>query len=102
MLHGHHMGFLQKGTEGGGGESDASESAQGRKRVLLEHIPFIWKRLGFLQKVSVRNVVRYKKRFFMMVIGISGCTALLVTGFGVRDSVTDIADQQYEKYSSMT
>lgn len=67
------------------------------KRVLLEYIPFIWKRLGFLQKVSVRNVVRYKKRFFMMVIGISGCTALLVTGFGVRDSVTDIADQQYEK-----
>ncbi len=65
------------------------------KRVLLERVPFIWKRLKFLQKVSIRNIFRYKKRFFMMIIGISGCTALLVTGFGVRDSVTGIADQQY-------
>lgn len=67
------------------------------KRVFLEHVPFIWKRLKFLQKVSVRNIVRYKKRFFMMVIGISGCTALLVMGFGVRDSVVAVADQQYEE-----
>lgn len=67
------------------------------KRVFLEHVPFIWKRLKFLHKVSVRNIVRYKKRFFMMVIGISGCTALLVTGFGVRDSVVNIANQQFEE-----
>lgn len=67
------------------------------KRVLLERVPFIWKRLKFLHKVSVRNIVRYKKRFFMMVIGISGCTALLVTGFGIKDSVTHIADQQFEE-----
>lgn len=67
------------------------------KRIFLERIPFLWKRLKFLQKVSARNIVRYKKRFFMMVLGISGCTALLVTGFGVRDSVTDIADQQFEE-----
>ena len=67
------------------------------KRVFLEYVPFIWKRLEFLQKVSVRNIVRYKKRFFMMVIGISGCTALLVMGFGVRDSVVAVADQQYEE-----
>lgn len=67
------------------------------KRVFLEHVPFIWKRLKFLQKVSVRNIVRYKKRFFMMVIGISGCTALLVMGSGVRDSVVAVADQQYEE-----
>lgn len=67
------------------------------KRVFLEYVPFIWKRLKFLQKVSVRNIVRYKKRFFMMVIGISGCTALLVMGFGVRDSVVAVADQQYEE-----
>ena len=67
------------------------------KRVFLEHVPFIWKRLKFLQKVSVRNIVRYKKRFFMMVIGISGCTALLVMGFGVRDSVVAVVDQQYEE-----
>lgn len=67
------------------------------KRVLLERVPFVWKRLKFLHKVSVRNIVRYKKRFFMMVIGISGCTALLVTGFGVKDSVTNIAGQQFEE-----
>ncbi len=65
------------------------------KRVFLEYVPFIWKRLKFLQKVSVRNVVRYKKRFFMMVIGISGCTALLLTGFGVEDSIANIAVQQF-------
>lgn len=67
------------------------------KRVFLERISFVWKRLNFLQKVSVRNVFRYKKRFFMMIIGISGCTALLVTGFGIRDSVTNIARKQYEE-----
>lgn len=67
------------------------------KRVFLEKIPFIWKRLKFLQKVSARNIVRYKKRFFMMIIGISGCTALLVTGLGVRDSVTGLASQQFEE-----
>ena len=67
------------------------------KRVFLEWLPFIWKRLKFLHKVSVRNIVRYKRRFFMMVIGISGCTALLVTGVGIRDSVVDIADQQFQE-----
>lgn len=66
------------------------------KRVFLEKVPFIWKRLKFLQKVSVRNIVRYKKRFFMMVIGISGCTALLVTGLGLKDSVTGLASQQFD------
>lgn len=65
------------------------------KRVIFEYVPFIWKRLKFLQKVSVRNVFRYKKRFFMMIVGISGCAALLVTGFGVRDSVVNVASQQY-------
>lgn len=65
------------------------------KRVFLEYLPFIWKRLKFLQKVSLRNIFRYKKRFFMMIVGISGCSALLVTGFGVRDSVTNVAYLQY-------
>ena len=73
------------------------KSPKAGKRVFLERVAFIWKRLSFLQKVSVRNIVRYKKRFFMMIIGISGCTALLVTGFGVRDSVTNIAEQQFEE-----
>lgn len=67
------------------------------KRVLFEYIPFLWKRLKFLQKVSVRNIFRYKKRFFMMVIGISGCTALLVTGFGIKDSIANVAVQQFEE-----
>lgn len=67
------------------------------KRVLLERIPFIWKRLKFLHKVSVRNIFRYKKRFFMMIIGISGCTALLVTGLGIKDSIANVAVQQFEE-----
>lgn len=67
------------------------------KRVFLEYVPLIWNRLKFLHKVSVRNIVRYKKRFFMMVIGISGCTALLVTGFGLRDSIVSIPKLQYEE-----
>ena len=65
------------------------------KRIFLEYIPFIWKPMKFLHKVSYRNVFRYKKRFFMMVIGISGCTGLLVTGFGVQDSIANIANDQY-------
>lgn len=67
------------------------------KRVLLEQIPFIWRRLKFLHKVSLRNIFRYKKRLFMMIIGISGCTALLLTGFGIKDSIADFAAMQYEE-----
>ena len=65
------------------------------KRIFLERVTFIWSRMKFLHKVSMRNLVRYKKRFFMMILGISGCTALLVTGFGIKDSVTNIAQMQY-------
>lgn len=65
------------------------------KRVFLEKIPFLWRNLSFLRKVSVRNIFRYKKRLFMMVVGISGCTALLVTGFGINDSIADVAAQQF-------
>lgn len=73
------------------------KAAKSGKRILLERIPFLWKRLKFLHKVSIRNLFRYKKRFFMMVVGISGCTALLTTGFGVRDSIVNIATEQYEE-----
>ena len=66
------------------------------KRILLERIGFIWNRLKFLQKVSIRNVFRYKKRFLMMVIGISGCVALMVAGFGVKDSIANIMGYQYD------
>ena len=67
------------------------------KRVLLERIPAIWNRMKFLHKVSVRNIFRYKGRFFMMVLGISGCTALLLTGFGLKDSIRDFARMQFDE-----
>lgn len=67
------------------------------KRVFLEKIGFIWNRMKFLHKVSVRNIFRYKGRFFMMIIGIGGCTALLLTGFGLKDSVAGFASAQYER-----
>ncbi|MCH5352802.1 MAG: FtsX-like permease family protein [Acutalibacter sp.] len=65
------------------------------KRVFLEYITPLWKRLKFTQKVTARNLLRYKKRFFMTIIGIAGCTALLVTGFGINDSVSQIVSLQY-------
>ena len=65
------------------------------KRIWLEHIGFIWKKLTFTQKVTMRNIFRYKKRFFMTVIGVAGCSALLLTGFGLKDSISDIVDKQY-------
>ena len=72
------------------------KSGKAGKKVLLERIPFIWKRLSFLHKVTVRNLLRYKKRFFMTVIGIAGCSALIVAAFGINDSISDIARAQYE------
>ncbi len=65
-------------------------------RVLLEKITFIWKRLNFSHKVTIRNIFRYKKRFFMTIIGILGCTALILTGFGIKDSVLRIMPTQFE------
>lgn len=67
------------------------------KRILLERIGFLWNRLGFLYKVSFRNIFRYKKRFFLMVLGISGCTALLVAGLGINDSVKNVVNDQYDQ-----
>lgn len=75
------------------------------KRVLLEKINFIWSKLNFMQKVTARNIFRYKKRFFMTVIGIGGCTALLLTGFGIRDSINIIVEKQFNeifKYQMIT
>ena len=66
-------------------------------RVLLERIPFIWKHLNFSHKVTVRNIFRYKKRFLMTIIGIFGCTSLIVTGFGIKDSISIIIPNQFEK-----
>lgn len=72
------------------------------KRILLERVGFIWNKIGFIWKVTLRNIFRYKKRFLMTVLGISGCTALILTGFGVRDSIQMIVDVQFgelNKYS---
>ena len=74
------------------------------KRIVLERITFIWKRLSFNQKVTMRNIFRYKKRFFMSIIGIAGCTALIITGFGVKHSVSAVVDKQYHdvlKYDAL-
>lgn len=67
------------------------------KKILLERIGFIWKHFNFIHKVTARNIFRYKKRFFMTVIGISGCSALLVAGFGIQDSIGEIVILQYEE-----
>jgi len=65
------------------------------KRILLERITPFWNRFSFTKKVTARNLFRYKKRFYMTIIGVAGCSALLVTGFGIRDSINDIVDKQY-------
>ncbi|WP_297777173.1 ABC transporter permease [Blautia sp.] len=67
------------------------------KRVFLEYLPFLWKRLGFIWKSTIRNLIRYKKRFFMTVFGIGGCMALMIVGFGLRDSIFSIGILQYEE-----
>ncbi len=67
------------------------------KRIFLEYITPLWKRLSFLHKVSARNVFRFKKRMWMMIIGIAGCTALLITGFGLKDSINNLINFQYDE-----
>lgn len=67
------------------------------KRILLERFTLLWRHMKFTQKVTARNLFRYKKRLFMTIIGIAGCTALLLTGFGLKDSVMDIVENQYHK-----
>lgn len=72
-------------------------SPKSGKRVLLEHVPFIWKRLNFTWKSTIRNLLRYKKRFFMTIFGISGCMGMMILGYGIRDSVYEIAQTQYSE-----
>lgn len=67
------------------------------RKVILERIPLIWNHLSFTWKVTIRNLFRYKKRIIMTIIGISGCTALLLTGFGIRDSVNSLLDKQFKE-----
>lgn len=65
------------------------------KRILLERFTLFWNRLSFTGKVTTRNIFRYKKRFLMTVFGIAGCTALILTGFGIKDSIKTIVDRQF-------
>lgn len=69
------------------------------KRIFLERIKFIWSRMSFLYKVSARNIFRYKKRLVMMLVGIAGSTALLLTAFGINDSIRDVVNYQYDEIS---
>ena len=69
------------------------------KRIFLEYIKPLWNSLSFLGKVTLRNAFRYRQRFIMMLLGVSGCTALLVAGFGLRDSLSDIGSLQYDNVS---
>ena len=70
-------------------------AARSGKRILLERIRPLWRRLSFLQKITLRNMFRYKQRLAMMLVGIGACAGLLLTGFGLRDSMVFIADRQY-------
>lgn len=72
------------------------KSPKAGKRVWLENISFVWNRLKFSNKVTIRNVFRYKKRMFMTIIGIAGCTGLIVAGFGIKDCITNMVPMQYE------
>ena len=65
------------------------------RQTFIEKIPFIWDNLSFTSKITARNLIRYKSRFFMTVIGVAGCTGLLVVGFGIKDSVKDVVEIQY-------
>lgn len=71
------------------------EAPRAGKRVLLERVSILWRHLNFTQKSTIRNLARYKKRFFMTVIGIGGCMSLMLVGFGLQDSITVVVKNQY-------
>ena len=73
------------------------KSPRSGKRIILEKITVIWERLTFSEKVTMRNLFRYKKRLYMTVVGISGCTSLILAGFGIRDSINSIIEIQFEE-----
>ena len=80
---------------GGAAELMRPEAPKAGKRIFLEKTDAIWERLDFGQKAAMRNLFRYKKRFFMTLFGVGGCMALLLVGFGIRDSVSAMANNQY-------
>lgn len=89
------LGALRSSLKSCAAELMRPKAPPAGKRILLERVGFLWKRMKFSHKVTARNLFRYKKRFFMTLIGITGCTALLLTGFGLRDSIRDIVDLQF-------
>lgn len=72
------------------------KSPDAGKALLIERLPF-WNKVSFLNKVTIRNIFRYRQRLAMMLVGIGGCTALLVTGFGLRDSIVNVVDYQFQE-----
>ena len=75
------------------------------KRVLLERVTFIWDRLSFNSKITVRNLMRYKARNMMTILGVAGCTALILTGYGIKNSISGLADTQFNdvmRYNAIT
>ena len=70
------------------------------KRIFLEYITPLWKRMSFLRKVAARNIFRYKKRLVMMILGVGGCMALLIAGLGIRDSIATVADDQFDEITT--
>lgn len=70
------------------------------KRIFLEYITPLWKRMSFLHKVAARNIFRYKKRLIMMILGVGGCMALLIAGLGMRDSIATVADDQFDEITT--
>ena len=70
------------------------------KRIILEYITPLWKRMGFLHKVAARNIFRYKKRLIMMVLGVGGCMSLLIAGLGLRDSIANVAEDQFNEITT--
>ena len=71
------------------------EAPKGGQRVFLERVSFIWNRLKFSRKATIRNLLRYKKRFLMTIFGVGGCMALILVGYGIEDSITEVAKNQY-------
>ena len=76
------------------------KTPQAGKRILLERVKPLWKRISFLYKVSIRNIFRDKKRFLMMVIGVSGCTALLIAGMGIKTTIAEVPTTSSMRYRS--
>ena len=89
-----HMGVVPRQPERKDRRPPAARAPVAGKRIFLEYITPLWKHMSFSQKTTARNLFRYKKRFFMTVLGVAGCTALLLIGFGIQDSILPMLTKQ--------